>query len=467
MPTDAGGQDRVGRSDTEEAVRERIVQQLLVRVGQGDGGAQRVLGAGERLTVGRLPGNDVVLHGDGIPDRHVLLAWLNGRFVAQIQGFVQGEVRVEESRLNVQDLVKHGLLPRRGNSYLLPLAPGKRGSFTIGPVRIDFSCEKAKVAVPPPATEFSLAHNLLKSITDEPLFKVVLAGLFLLVGMTVWQLSGMPITERKPMDLEKVPQRFARFVVRSQLKPLAEAHGGPAAATPAERAKTEEAERSSAEQRGGGERSGTEARPVTTKGLLGLISGTGEGARSGTLVDMLMDKGLVHELAAVAGATDLKVGRRNGTSTGQGSGLEELFDATKKGGIDDLVGDLDASVPSVELKKEGTVTVERTATVTGSEEARGRRDPESLRAVVTANMGRITYIYNKYLKKNPNLQGKVSLDITITASGLVSKVEVVECTVPDRDFVNELVNAVRRWRFDPIDSGTVVVNYPFVFYRES
>ncbi|MDZ7377915.1 MAG: TonB family protein [candidate division KSB1 bacterium] len=446
--------------------KERIVEQLQIKVTQGDGAAQRVLGEGERLTVGRASANDVVVRSEGVPERHVLLGWLNGRFVAQIQGFVQGEVWVEDSRLKVHDLVKHGLLPRRGTSYLLPLSAGKQGCLYVGPARVEFACERVKVPVTAPPTEFSLTRNLLKSLTEEPLFKLVLSGLLLVVGFTVWQLSGMTITERKPVDLDKVPQRFARFVVRSQVQPVVESARGPAAPSTAEKPKAEEAERTSEAARRGGGGGGAEARTVTTKGLLGLISGTGEGGRSGTLVDILMDKGLVHELVAVAGESDLRVGRREGTQ-GKGAGLEELFEATKSGGIDDLLGDLDASVPSVQLKKEGTVTVERTATVTGSEEARGRRDPEALRAVVSANMGRITYIYNKYLKRNPNLQGKVSLDITITASGLVSKVEVVESTITDREFINELVNAVRRWRFDPIESGTVIVNYPFVFYRES
>lgn len=446
--------------------KERIVEQLRVTVTRGDGAAQHVLSEGRRFTVGRAQGNDLVVHGDAVPDRHVLFAWLNGRFVAHIQGFVQGEVWVENSRLNVHDLVKHGLLPRRGTSYLLPLSAGKQGYLTVGPARVEFTCERVKVPVIPAPTEFSLAHNLLRSLVDEPLYKVVLSSLLLLVGFTIWHLSGMTITEKKPVDLEKVPQRFARFVVRSQLQPVAERGQGPAAPSSAEKPKSEEAERSSTAERRGGGRGGSEAAAVTTKGLLGLISGTGEGGRSGTLVDILMDKGLVHELAEIAGETNLRVGRRQGKEAGTGAGLNELFDATRRGGIDDLLGDLDAGVPSVELKKEGTVTVERTATVTGSEEARGRRDPETLRAVVSANMGRITYIYNKYLKRNPNLQGKVSLDITITASGLVSKVEVVESTISDREFINELVNAVRRWRFDPIESGTVVVNYPFVFYRE-
>ncbi len=448
-------------------VKERIVEQLRVRVTQGDGAAERVLSEGGRLTIGRAAGNDIVVHAETVPERHVLLGWLNGRFVAQIQGFVQGEVWVEDSRLNVRDLVKHGLLPRRGSSYLLPLTAGKGGSLAVGPVRVEFSCERVTVPVIPPPTEFSLAHNLVKSLADEPLFKMVLGGLMFVVGLTVLQLSGMTITERRPVELDKVPQRFARFVVRSQVQPVVERERGPAASGTAEKSKAEEGERSAGGERRGGERGSPEASTVTSKGLLGLISGYGEGGRAAGLADILMDKGLAHELAAVAGETDLRVGRRNGAAGAKGSGLEELLEATKRGGIDDILGDLDSRVPSVELKKEGTVSVERTATVTGSEEARGRRDPETLRAVVAANMGRITYIYNKYLKRNPNLQGKVSLDITITASGLVSKVEVVETTINDREFINELVNAVRRWRFDPIERGTVVVNYPFVFYRES
>ena len=203
-----------------------------------------------------------------------------------------------------------------------------------------------------------------------------------------------------------------------------------------------------------------------TQGLLGLISGTGSSDRDASIVDVLMDKGLAQELTEVAGETNLRVGRRNGESSVNSDGLDELLEATTTGGIDDLLGDLDDGVPSVELRKDGQVSVERTTSIIASEEAVGQRDEESLLAVVTANMGRITYIYNKYLKRDPQLQGKISLDISIAASGRISKIDVAEDTVLNREFLNELLNAVRRWRFDPIDRGTVTVNYPFVFYKQ-
>jgi len=179
-----------------------------------------------------------------------------------------------------------------------------------------------------------------------------------------------------------------------------------------------------------------------------------------------MDKGLAQELTEVAGETNLRVGRRNGESSAASDGLDELLEATTAGGIDDLLGDLDDGVPSVELRKDGQVSVERTTSIIESDEAVGQRDEESLIAVVTANMGRITYIYNKYLKRDPQLQGKISLDISIAASGRITKIDVAEDTVLNREFLNELLNAVRRWRFDPIDRGIVMVNYPFVFYKQ-
>jgi len=365
-------------------------------------------------------------------------------------------------------MIKHGLLERKGNSYILRLSTGKQGVVIIDNVKIEFLCNIVTIPVLPSVAEFSWFRAAVKSLAEDPFFKFVFTSLLITAGFFITRLAGMEIPEQTAVDLEKVSQRFTRLVMRTQAEPVVESDNGTAALPTEENTQQEETrEKPSNENRErSSERSGEgRTKPITAQGLLGLISGSGESERGGSIVDALMDKGLVQELAEVAGETNLKLGRPDGDPNAKSDGLQELLDATASGGIDDLLTDLDDGVPTVDMKKESQVTIERTGSITASEEAAGQRDEQSLRSVVQNQMPRLEYIYKKHLKRNVNLEGKVNVDIHISASGRVTKVDVLEDTVGNREFTNELLTTIRRWRFPPIDRGSVVVNYPFVFTR--
>ena len=55
--------------------------------------------------------------------------------------------------------------------------------------------------------------------------------------------------------------------------------------------------------------------------------------------------------------------------------------------------------------------------------------------------------------------------MTIEANGRVSKVDVVESSISNQDFIREVLNILRRLKFPPIQEGSVTVNVPFVFNR--
>jgi len=75
------------------------------------------------------------------------------------------------------------------------------------------------------------------------------------------------------------------------------------------------------------------------------------------------------------------------------------------------------------------------------------------------------YTYNKHLRQDPGLRGKVSVDLTIAADGRVTNVQVVESTIQNADFIRDLLTIVRQLRFSAISEGNVTVNVPFVFNR--
>jgi len=101
----------------------------------------------------------------------------------------------------------------------------------------------------------------------------------------------------------------------------------------------------------------------------------------------------------------------------------------------------------------------------GSQAAMVRRSSESVMAVIQSQQGRIMYTYTKYLRTNAELRGKVSIDITIEPDGTVSNAGVVESTMNQPDFDREILNILRRLRFEPVPEGSVTVNLPFVFSR--
>ena len=80
-------------------------------------------------------------------------------------------------------------------------------------------------------------------------------------------------------------------------------------------------------------------------------------------------------------------------------------------------------------------------------------------------MRSIKAAYNRILKQNPTLAGKITVRFTILPSGRVSDVKVVESTVDDESLKSRIVRVIKNWRFStiPESEGKVTVNFPFIF----
>ena len=84
---------------------------------------------------------------------------------------------------------------------------------------------------------------------------------------------------------------------------------------------------------------------------------------------------------------------------------------------------------------------------------------------IKKNMRSILSEYNRLLKINPALSGKVTVRFTITPAGNVIDVEVVDSTIDDEALKSRMVKVISNWMFPAIGSneGNLTVNYPFVF----
>ena len=200
---------------------------------------------------------------------------------------------------------------------------------------------------------------------------------------------------------------------------------------------------------------------VNKIGVLGLLDGVSEknGADEALSLNMQLGDGATQNLKMTRSLT---AGKGNNPKGVEIDGA--LRAASRDGqGIDDLLN-IDASA-GIALKKGASVQFAGFGGSGGTGGAYGARSEASLYAVLNMNIGRLQYIYEKHLRQNPKIGGKVEVEIIIKSDGTVAKVTFLSSEILLKTFLDELAAAIKRWRYDPIDEGKVRVVYPLVFIK--
>ncbi|MFZ1626111.1 MAG: AgmX/PglI C-terminal domain-containing protein [Gammaproteobacteria bacterium] len=95
---------------------------------------------------------------------------------------------------------------------------------------------------------------------------------------------------------------------------------------------------------------------------------------------------------------------------------------------------------------------------------RASRSREEIERVFDQNKGAIYALYNRALRENPELQGKLVLKLTIEASGEVSQVEIISSELADQELERKLVQRIRMFRFLEKDVPPVTTTKPIDFF---
>lgn len=77
----------------------------------------------------------------------------------------------------------------------------------------------------------------------------------------------------------------------------------------------------------------------------------------------------------------------------------------------------------------------------------GQRSEEQIRAVFDANKGALFAIYNRELRRDPTLQGKVTFEITIEPNGSVSSARIVSSALNNKRLEAKLIARMRLINF--------------------
>ena len=203
-----------------------------------------------------------------------------------------------------------------------------------------------------------------------------------------------------------------------------------------------------------------------TRGVLKLLTAqtkTASAAAYDLMKNQKFTKDIDKVLKDVAGLQTTGktvLGGRRGKADG---GFNEGYAEGGSGGIGDgLAGLLGGGGGGIATKAKGSIKTPSERDIDMGAGG-GSRSAADIMKVVRQRTPGLRHIYNKFLKKKPGFQGKVTLKFTIAPGGEVISISIASSTTGYGEFDGEIKSAVSRWKFSKVKSGNTTVTIPFTF----
>lgn len=436
---------------------------------------ERLLRKRHAVTVGQGARNTFAVPSPTLPPTHTLFDLRGGVYHLCVTPSMTGKVGVDASSLDFEGLKARGLAEKQPDGSLaIKLSDRSRGRVVMGDVTLLFQF----VVPPPPASRLQLPASVRGGILhtlDWPFVSTLLAS-FVVQVFSIAFIVTRDYPE-PPRGIETLPDRFAEFLrERPETKPQPKEETAkedeeseekdpekkePEKKEPEKKPKkvdeVEQKARKTAEKQ---RQMAAKVQNNTIIKFLGTKGGDGEGGILDQLKDGHTDTAMADAFDGAAGMVADGSGgardrRRSVNGTGKVAGLDQ--DAiTAKGG-----GPVSSGSKGGETKVSGEVKIKRLRNdeMIGT----GVLDSNSVSQVVSRRRSAIKNCYEKRLKVNNKLAGKVKISFTIEQSGRVRQASVAENTTGDPAVGTCIVSQIKRWRFPKPDGGSVTVAFPFVF----
>jgi TonB family protein len=415
----------------------------------------------DNVTIGSDARNTIVLpSADGRPARFSLLELQGQQFQLVIDETMQGRVNLGSSDVDFDALRSQGLATRRGDLYVLPLQESARGKVELGDVTLFFQFVAPPLEDAKPVLPADIRVSMWKTM-DRVFFGILAASLFIHFSGAALIISAEAPKEPE-LALDQLDDRFVRAIIpqRPQEAPRV-AEAGPSEA-PKDDKKGDEpkdaADKAASKPAGGdaAEHRAEVVKKVSGKGLLKILGSNGGGGQ-GAFADVLGGASGGGDIAAaLAGAGGVGVA----TSDALGANGPKGGDSGKVASIGDL-GTSGGGKVDLGAKKE--VAVEGRVKDAAPEVESADVDRDALARYVKSRLRAIQNCYEKELKRNPSLKGKVVVRFSIKPSGKTGDIEIEENTLGNEAVGSCIRTVVRSWAFSFKPDDDVPVVYPFVF----
>ncbi|MFC1584963.1 TonB family protein [Fibrobacterota bacterium] len=298
-------------------------------------------------------------------------------------------------------------------------------------------------------------------------FLTIYTVVFLLVGSAVFSLSFIePNLELTAREALQIKQRYARLELdkpkKEKPQKLVEPKKPGAGSSAKKTGPKIDRSKESKTQKQARKKAGTHNRAKVRESLKQSIEQAGlfaELTAMGEEGEGEIDDLLARGTAADLGSIDLNnIGFTARPTANKAS-------KNRKGARVTSMGIGKQKIEKAEMKKiqvEAEVKMAAPKQIVGSASAESSRNASSIRSVILKIQNKIKLQFEKYLRQDPSLAGKVEIEFVIRADGSVMEARIAFSSLDHPPFERRLLNMINRLKFAPASSD-VIITWPFIF----
>jgi len=95
----------------------------------------------------------------------------------------------------------------------------------------------------------------------------------------------------------------------------------------------------------------------------------------------------------------------------------------------------------------------------------GQIDKKAVSRVLRRRSGAVKRCYEKALKRNENVNGKLVVKFQIGSAGRITRIKVVKNGTGDSGVANCIKSSMKGWRFPIPEGGPVTFSFPFILSK--
>lgn len=406
------------------------------------------------VTVGKSADAMFALLGAKLPPKYTLVTFEQKTPVLHVTAGMKGEIALDgKTKVPLEELKSKG--KANGSDWILELPDTVRGWVSVG--EASFFLQVAPKPPPPPKSTLPrMAQGGFMSGVDKVFSSVFLAALFVeLIAVAVINLQPH-VDPDAPASAEDL-DRFAE-IIQPDKKPEQpkEEKKEDKPEEKKEEAKKEEKKPVSEEAKAAKHAEDVKKAVANSTLLQVLGSASGGGA-----IDNVFSKGAfsadINDALSggvkIAGAGDSV--QHKGAADGEGGvvGIGDIGNAAGggSGGGRGNLGEKKRVVPQISVD-DGDVDVESSSV-----------DKDALNKFVKFRLRSVQSCYEKELRLNPTLKGKIVVRFTVTTQGRVGDASIDSDSMHAENVSSCIVRLIKSWIFPFKPEEDVPVSFPFVF----